>query len=56
MSVFFGLQTRQLFRFNQFDLTLIEDEMAVSNAFRNVAIVFLGNEKPPISQILWKTL
>jgi len=55
-SEFFDLQTRQLFRFPQFDLTLSEDETAVPNAFRNFTIVFLGNENPPISQILWKTL
>jgi len=55
-SVFFGLQRRQLFRFPQLDLSLSEDGKAVLNAFRNVAIAFLGNQKPPVSQILRKAL
>ena len=56
VSVFFGLQTRQIFRFPQFDVALSDDEKATWNAFRIVATGFLGNEKPSNSGSLWKIL
>ena len=56
VSVFFGLQTRQLFRFPQLDLAVSDDEKAACNAFRNVATGFLGNKNPSNSGILWKIL
>jgi hypothetical protein len=55
-SVFFGPQTRQLFRFPQFDLALSDDEKAAWNALPIVATGFLGNEKPSNSGSLWKIL
>jgi hypothetical protein len=56
VSVLFGHQTRQLFRFPQFDVTLSDDEKTAWNLFRNVATDFLGNEKPSNSGSLWEVL
>jgi hypothetical protein len=54
--VFIGLQTRQLFKDPQFDLTLSVDEKAAWNAFLNVVAVFLGKETLSNSGSLWRIL
>jgi hypothetical protein len=56
MSVLFGHETRQLFRFPQFDIALSDDEKTAWNFFRNVATGFLGNEKPSNLGSLWEVL